>query len=172
MRIALRLLSVLTLVCIVAGFVLLSVANNTGADTSPYFLYSLLTIVLGFLCTIVTVILGIVATALNRQFGWLVVILAAGLLPLAGTAGLSFLISALTPQSPPSQYIPPECKVGPGTPVPTGCPPVPTSAPGPSQLTDFANVAQPWFAVGGPILVAVLVFVYSFRMRDPARVAV
>lgn len=41
----------------------------------------------------------------------------------------------------------------------------------PYATNQIENVGIPGSALGGPLLLAVIVFVYSFRMRDPAAVA-
>ncbi len=159
MRITLRLIPVLTIVSLVGGYVLLDVANNTGSDTSPWFAPSLLVILLAFALTVVTFILGIVATATQRQFGWLIVVLAAGLVPLVGGFVASSVASAMTPVQ---QTLPTGCKPPPGTPVPPGCQGPP---PSPGATVNFLNAVYPDLLLAAPILVALVVFIYSFRMR-------
>lgn len=161
MRIVLRVFPVLTICCIAAGIGLEYAANGTGGDTSPYFGYGLLVIGLAFLLAVATGIIGIVATALHHQFGWLVALLAAGLVPFGGAVVLGIITPLLVPQQP--QTPPVGCKPPPGTPVPAGCQ---TGPPSPGGFVDFVNAVDPLLFIAAPTLVALVVFIYSFRMRD------
>jgi hypothetical protein len=164
MRILLRLFPALTIVSLVTGFGLLSVANNTGSDTSPFFVLSLLVIVVAFLFGLVTAIIGVVASATQRQFGWLAVLLVAGLVPLVG----AIAISLVTPMLTPAQQAPPVgCKPPAGTPVPPGCQSPPAS---PNGFVSFLNGLDPVLFLAAPILVALAVFIYSFRLRESVAV--
>jgi hypothetical protein len=161
MRIVLQVFPALTICCAATGIGLEYAANGTGGDTSPYFGYGLLVIALAFLLAVATAIIGIVATAMHRQFGWMVIVLAAGLVPFGGAIVLGLITPLLVPQQ--QQTLPVGCKPPPGTPVPAGCQ---TGPPSPSGFVDFVNAVDPLLYVAAPILVALVVFTYSFRMHD------
>jgi hypothetical protein len=161
MHIVLRVFAALTICCIAAGIGLLYASNGTGGDTSPYFGYGLLVVAVAFVLALTTGILGLIATAMHRQFGWFVAVLAAGLIPFGG----AIVLGIVTPLLAPAQQgtLPAGCKPPPGTPVPAGCQ---TPPPSPGAFVDFLNAVDPVLYIAAPILVTLVVFIYSFRMRD------
>lgn len=141
MRMALRIISGLTILCIVAGPVLLSATNTSGGDSELPSLPLIGFFVLGSWLTLTTAVLGIIATAMRRQFAWLVAIIVVSILPLAGIAVVIPVAATLARQADPS-----------------------TSA-------FLTNTVFPALILADPLLVGLVTLIYSFFMRDPAPVA-
>lgn len=130
MRLTLRVLSVLTLLCIIGGVALILANGSTGGDMSPLILPGFGLLGLGALLTLVDAILGIVATAMRHQPGWLIAAIVAALFPLIGWLVTGLLAGVF-----------------------------------PTVANDIENIGLPGSFLGGPVLVALVTFLYSFRMR-------
>lgn len=137
MRVTLRTVSVLTVLCILAGIVLLDLTGSTGGDISPFNFYGLGMIALGVLLAFPTAILGIIASAQGRQYVWLIAMIVVVLIPLIGVPTVEELAGQVDQNT--ANFL-------------TG--------------TVFGALI-----LGGPILLALVIFVYSFFIREPAAVA-
>jgi hypothetical protein len=131
----LRIVSALTILCIPVGLAFIGASGSTGGDVSPFLLPAFGFIGLGLLGALATAILGIVASAMGRQFAWLIAIIVAALIPLLGVPVLNVL---------------------------TGYVDYNTA----NMLVNAYNT----LLVGGPVLVGLVVFIYSFLMRVPVAV--
>lgn len=133
MRVAMRIVAVLTVICIPAGVALILANAGTGGDMSPLLLPGFGLVALGMVLALTTALLGILASVIVRQWGWLLALLLVAGIPLLGLAVIEVVAGQVDPQ--------------------TG-----------SVLTNtVANV----LLLGAPLLLALVVFVYSFRMRRP-----
>jgi hypothetical protein len=133
MRVALRIVSGLTILCIPIGIGFVLATANTGGDVSPLILPGFGFIALGILLAITTALLGIVASAMGRQFAWLVAMIVA-LLPIIGVPVVNTLAGQVDP----------------------------------ATASTLANTVSNALLLGGPILIALVGFIYSFRMRNAA----
>jgi hypothetical protein len=133
MRVTLRIVSGLTLLCIPAGIALILANGVTGGDVSPLLLPGFACILLGVLTALTTALLGIVASAMRRQVGWLIVVIVVLLIPIIGIPVVETLAGQVDP----------------------------------STASVLAGTAFPAFLLGGPIVLALVVLVYSFFLGDP-----
>lgn len=132
MRIAMRVIAGLTLLCIVLGLICLYVSGSTGGDISPFQFYGVGLIALGLLCAAITTVLGIIASAMGRQFAWLVAIIIVAFLPLIGIPVVEILAAGQVD---------------------------------PAMANLLTGTVFGALILGGPALVALVVVIYSFRLR-------
>ena len=137
MRVALRIVSGLTILCIPVGIAFVFATAFTGGDVSLLILPGFGFIALGLLSAVITAILGIVASTMRRQFAWLVAIIVVSLIPLIGVPVVETLAGDQV---------------------------------NPNVSNVLAGTVFPALLLGGSILVALVVIIYSFRLRDPAAV--
>jgi hypothetical protein len=131
MRLALRIVAGLTFLCIPVGLAFILATAGTGGDVSPLFLPGFGFIALGLLGAVATDILALVASAMARQFAWLIATIVAALIPLIGVPLLNVLTGYVDN----------------------------TTA---NALVNAYNA----LLLAGPVLIALVVFIHSFLLRD------
>ena len=144
MRIALRILAIVSIALIAVGLAILYGSGGLG-DTDPRFGVSLLAIGVGILIGFAPIIAGLIATAMRRQFAWM-----GGLVLSAVITSVGPIVATIVGQSLSS----PECQNA--APTATQCQPTATQ-------TFLLNLPQ-LLALTGVILANLISLVYSFRM--------
>jgi hypothetical protein len=125
MQVALRVVSGVTILCIVLGLACVEATTVIDGDTVLLIVPGVAFVAFGVVFAFTTAILGVIASAMERQFAWQVAIIVVALIPLIGVPVAETLADQVDPNS---------------------------------------------LILGGPILVALVVVAYSFRIRDPAAV--
>jgi hypothetical protein len=154
MRLALRILAILTIVAMGGG---LGLFFGFGSQNNLTLGAGALVIGAGGLLALASFIVGVIAAVQRRQTGWMIGLIAAGLLSVCGApvaAGVAQLLAPHTSLSAGCQNL----EASPGTDTPPAC------QPGPGQMLLFSSSAVLFLL--GPVVVAVLALVYSYRMRE------
>jgi hypothetical protein len=150
MRIAVRIVAGLAILCSPVGVAVLS-SDSNGEGVSLVGLAGIGFILMGVVAAVGSTMLGLVASALGRQFAWLGTLLFVALLPFIGIPVVIALAGQVSGQF------------------------NPVTGPQPRTAFDLFIVGLPGtafdlFIVWGPVLVGFVAFIYSFRLRDPAAV--
>ncbi len=158
MRIALRILAIVSIALIAVGLTILYGSGGLG-DTDPRFGASILAMGIGILVGIATFIAGLIATAMRRQLAWMGGLILADVITVFGPIIASIMLSYTVNQTLSS----PECQNG--APIAPQCQPT-------AMQTFLLNLPQ-LLTFTGVILASLIALVYSFRMsRTPVAVPV
>lgn len=153
MRLSVRILSIVSIMLSAFGIFLLYGSGGLS-DTDPLFGVALISVGFGFLVAFATFVTGIIAAALRRQFGWMIGIIAAGLLaivfPIVAGIVVSMLGLSLSPVCQPGLPPGPQCQQ--------------------TELQTLALQSPSLLAMAGPLLVGLVALAYTFAMRAPLAV--
>lgn len=149
MRIALRILAIVSIALIAVGLAVLYGSGGLG-DTDPRFGASLLAIGVGILVGFAPFIAGLIATAMRRQFAWMGGLVLSAVITSVGPIVATIVLGYTVVQSLSS----PECQ--------NAAPTAPQCQPTGMQ-TFLLNLPQ-LIALTGVMLANLISLVYSFRM--------